>query len=67
MIGSWTRYTCWKRVEKSEILEGALRGLVSQEVQRDENLVDDDIKFRMCSTVEKEMAMTTLIEGAHGM
>jgi hypothetical protein len=29
--------------------------------------LEDDIKFRMFSAVEKEMVMTTLVEGAHGM
>ncbi|KAF8484357.1 hypothetical protein JB92DRAFT_1574797 [Gautieria morchelliformis] len=64
---------------KERAIEEGLSGLISQEVLMDENLVDgdirvhvsrtleDDIKFRMCSAGEKEMVMTTLIDGAHGM
>ncbi|KAF8527082.1 hypothetical protein JB92DRAFT_1002439 [Gautieria morchelliformis] len=64
---------------KERDIEEALSGLISQEVPMDENLVDgdiqvhvsrtleNDIKLRKCSADEKEMAMTTLIAGAHGM
>jgi hypothetical protein len=60
-------------------IEDTLSGLISHEVLMDEKLLDgdirlhvsrtleDDTKFKMFSAVEKEMVMTTLIEGAHGM
>jgi hypothetical protein len=64
---------------KERDIEDTLSGLVSHEVPMDEKRLDgdirlhvsrtvkDDTKFRMFSAVEKEMVMTTLIEGAHGM
>ncbi|KAF8503966.1 hypothetical protein JB92DRAFT_795411 [Gautieria morchelliformis] len=62
---------------KERDIEEMLGGLISHEMPMDESLVDNDIrahvtrtleeKFRMCSAGEKEMVMTTLIDGAHGM
>jgi hypothetical protein len=60
-------------------IEDTLSGLISHEVPMDEKLIDDDIrvhvsrtleddiKFKRCSAGEKDMVMTTLMEGAHGM
>jgi hypothetical protein len=64
---------------KERDIEDTLSGLISHEVPMDEKLLDgdirlhvsraleDDIKFRKFSAGEKEMVVTTLIEGAHGM
>ncbi|KAF8532006.1 hypothetical protein JB92DRAFT_2781150, partial [Gautieria morchelliformis] len=64
---------------KERDIEDTLSGLISHEVPMDERLIDgdirvhlsrtleDDIKFNMCTAEEKEMVMTTLMEGAHGM
>jgi hypothetical protein len=43
-----------------KLLDGDLRLHVSR-------TLEDDAKFRMFSTVEKETVMATLVEGAHGM
>jgi hypothetical protein len=64
---------------KETDIEDMLRGLVSHEVPMDEKLIhgdiqlhvsrtiEDDTKFRKFSAAEKEMVMTSLVEGAHGM
>ncbi|KAF8514300.1 hypothetical protein JB92DRAFT_2919988 [Gautieria morchelliformis] len=64
---------------KERDIEDRLSGLISHEVPLDENLVDgdirvhvsstleDDVKFRRYSAGEKEMVMTTLMQGAQGM
>jgi hypothetical protein len=43
-----------------KLIDGDIRLHVSR-------TLEDDIKFRTFSAGEKEMVVTTLIEGAHGM
>jgi hypothetical protein len=64
---------------KERDIEDTLCGLISHEVPMDEKLLDgdirlhvsrtleDDTKFRKFSAAEKEMVITSLVEGAHGM
>jgi hypothetical protein len=43
-----------------KLIDGDIRVHVSR-------TLEDDTKFRMFSAGEKDMVMTTLMEGAHGM